>query len=66
MIQPLWRDRVFEGSPDAGDPTCLCSRCLQLIREDQIPIRLLTANKKKEWRYHPECLGVIVGNVTGP
>ncbi len=50
-------DRVFQDSPDAGWPECICSRCGQPIGEDDCPIRAWTEDGKSEWRYHPACLG---------
>lgn len=50
-------DRFFLDSPYPGDPECLCSRCLKLIGEDEVPIMFWTQNGKKKWRYHAVCLG---------
>jgi hypothetical protein len=54
-------DRLFQDSPDAGDPTCFCSRCGQLIREETIAIRgWVDEGRGGEYRYHPACLGMTV------
>lgn len=50
-------DQVFTSSPFPGDPDCICSRCGELIHEGDDPIRAWPENAKKEWRYHPACLG---------
>lgn len=50
-------DRVFQDSPDAGWPECICSRCGKPIPENDQPIRCWTEDGKLEWRYHPACLG---------
>ena len=39
MISIKSTDKVFQDSPDAGDPVCLCSRCLQVIAENDCPLR---------------------------
>lgn len=56
-IEVLASDRIFQDSPDAGAPTCLCSRCALPIAESVIPIRLRMAGNS-ELRYHPFCVGV--------
>lgn len=38
MIEVKLTDKVFYDSPNAGDPDCLCSRCLKAIREEDEPI----------------------------
>ncbi len=66
QIPILLTDKVFNDSPDAGTPECICSRCLKPIKEDEVPIRawltstLYTIDNQRipklEWRYHANCL----------
>lgn len=56
-------DTRFTDSPDAGAPTCLCSRCLLQISEGTVPIRATPADGSYEYRFHPACFGVTK---TGP
>lgn len=59
---PLPTDRLFQDSPDTGDPTCLCSRCLRPIPEEVVPIRVFVdKGSGSEYRYHPACLGLTTG-----
>lgn len=39
-ITVLQTDTVFYDSPDSGDDTCLCSRCLSVIAEEEVPLRV--------------------------
>lgn len=43
MIYPKETDRVFYDSPDTGHPTCMCSRCGNQIREQEIALRFWPA-----------------------
>lgn len=46
----------FSTSPDAGDPSCLCSWCEQPISEDEAPfVRLFNTETRKEARFHQRC-----------
>jgi hypothetical protein len=38
MLEIKSTDKFFYDSPDAGDPDCLCSRCLKPIPEEDAPI----------------------------
>lgn len=49
------RLRWFSDSPDAGDPACLCSLCLEPIVEGDLPIRAWSASGKSEIRLHMAC-----------
>ncbi len=60
-------DQFFGDSPNAGDPACRCSRCGQVIAVTAV--RLwddVTSGAgsggmpKGEYRFHPECLGLLV------
>jgi hypothetical protein len=56
-------DTVFNDSPEAGAPACLCSRCGKPIAADPAPIRVfnkMPGRPLRERRYHPACLGLIV------
>ena len=57
QLKPLPTDVSFTQSRDAGDPGCLCSRCLLPIGKNTAPIRLFPGNARWELRYHPMCLG---------
>jgi hypothetical protein len=49
-------DRLFFDSPDKGDPTCLCSRCLQPIGEDDLALRAWPQDGSNgEFRYCEAC-----------
>lgn len=56
----------FKSSPNAGDPTCLCSWCEQPIGEHEAPIiRLFDSDAGTEARFHRRCLsqsGVLPGS----
>lgn len=54
MIQILPTDTAFTDSPDVGSLKLLCSRCVKLIDEGTVPIRIWTDNYQKEYRYHPD------------
>lgn len=54
--EPLPTDQLFSDSPRTGEPTCLCSRCLQPIKVGQVPIRRPPPGSTWEYRYHPKCL----------
>lgn len=53
-------DTLFIDSPDAGHPACLCSRCGNIIGEDEIPMRewpsdVATSLISTEYRYCDSC-----------
>lgn len=65
QLRVIPTDRPFRDSPDAGESSCLCSRCGRLIEETEMPIRFWQpdahGNPKPdsvEWRYHPACIGL--------
>ncbi len=55
MAQIESGDRPFRDSPDAGSPSCLCSRCGRLIAEEDAPAIRLWDSAGNEWRYHRPC-----------
>lgn len=56
----------FSSSPNAGDPTCLCSWCEDLITEEEAPvIRLFDTDTNREARFHWSCAGAA-GIVSPP
>ena len=59
MITILPTDRMFKDSPDAGDPLCICSRCLLPIGEADLPIRAFAESGRGEYRYHVKCQGGV-------
>ena len=61
----LWQD-----SPNAGDPDCLCSLCLERISADEVPIRMwpfegMEMNVKGELRFHLLCYEFAMGCAFG-
>lgn len=60
---PKYVDKIkwFDTSPDAGDPSCLCSYCEELIDKDEVPIRAVDTEKNLEARFHIKCLGIVTG-----
>lgn len=57
MIEVRIDDVAFNESPDAGDPECRCSRCLQPIKESESPLRCFTESRPvKEYRYCTSCM----------
>jgi hypothetical protein len=54
--------RWFSDSPDAGDPSCLCSWCGCVIAEKDAPaIRLFDTDTNREARFHRACAGPAIG-----
>jgi len=41
-------DKLFSDSPYAGELECICSRCAEIIQDDEVPIRMWTQNEKGE------------------
>lgn len=39
-LKVLDTDRFFTDSPNAGEPGCICSRCHQQIKENEVPLRV--------------------------
>lgn len=62
MGELLWSNQ----SPDAGDPTCLCSACGAWISEDCLPVRLFDTAKNLEARLCDACAGTWLGMKTFP
>jgi hypothetical protein len=65
-IEVLATDKAFASSPDAGDPTCICSRCESAIGENEVPVRCFTTNEhgdvnysSLEYRYCTPCLALM-------
>ena len=66
--------KKFNDSPDAGDPSCICSYCKQVITEKEVPYRLwpktnsILVNGEPisdfwEIRLHWNCLKKIVEGI---
>jgi hypothetical protein len=53
----LWSDK----SPDAGEPTCLCSACGAWIPETACPLRLTDSVRNLEVRFCDECAETWLG-----
>ncbi len=49
-------DKLFDDSPDAGMPECVCSRCGSKILEGEIAIRAYHKKENKEWRFCEFCV----------
>lgn len=50
----------FKNSPNAGHPQCLCSKCGNLIDEDEGPIRCWSEKFDIEYRWHHECFQELI------
>ncbi len=67
---PRPTDRLFFDSPDAGEPTCVCSRCCQRISDREVPVRIVVKMRRSvldpggdrmgEYRYHARCVSVAL------
>ena len=56
MMKIIKTDKLFQNSPDAGEPECICSRCGEVIDEEEIPIRAFVDDfRGGKYRYHPHC-----------
>lgn len=49
----------FEGSPDAGDPACICSYCGRQITAGQVPLRIHSKDGKLEARLCQDCQDLL-------
>jgi hypothetical protein len=56
----LTSDKLFFDSPDAGQPECICSRCGNMIKEDETVIRVFHLKINAENRYCEKCSGIEV------
>ena len=58
--------RPFQGSPDEGEPDCLCSYCGNRIEDDEeddqdgFAIRMWPPGGRYEIRLHPRCLNAAL------
>jgi hypothetical protein len=53
----------FKGSPDTGDPTCVCSFCTQRIAEGELPLRIFrhtSDGRGEELRLHVSCAQQVI------
>jgi len=59
MIEVLTSDKLFQTSPQGGDPECICSRCDSHIPEEQEPIirAFVDEGRGGEYRYCRSCIG---------
>jgi hypothetical protein len=56
-VEILNTDKWFTESPDCGQPNCLCSRCGQVIKEEDCPpLRLFIHDAGAEYRFHLSCV----------
>jgi hypothetical protein len=53
-------DTFWESGPEPGDADCLCSRCGAAIADGVVPIYFWPEEGGGEYRFHPECLGLVV------
>lgn len=52
----------FKDSPDAGDPSCICSWCGKQITEEQAPaVRMFDSDANTEARFHHGCYMAAMG-----
>lgn len=60
-----FRLMIFHSSPNAGDPDCICSLCLNGIEEEEVPIRIYGMEKEGsqrkgvEMRFHEPCFKIV-------
>ena len=59
QLKPLPTDVRFTRMREAGDPGCLCSRCLLPIGRKTQPILFFASKSNWHLRYHPMCLGSV-------
>lgn len=55
-IEALPTDKLFKDSPDTGWPECKCSRCDKMIREHEVPLRMMPEGQNAEYRYCESCM----------
>lgn len=56
MAFELWStDKKFTDSPDTGWPECTCSRCGKMIKEGEMPLRMMPENENAEYRFCMNC-----------
>jgi hypothetical protein len=48
-------DKVFRDSPDAGTKECTCSRCSNVIQENESPLRMFSILDNTEYRFCDQC-----------
>jgi len=66
-FRPHPDDVVFTEEQALGDrDTMLCSRCLNPILDDYVPIMFFSENGNRVWQYHDECLGIKTEAVGEP
>ena len=53
----------YEGSPDAGDPACICSYCGRQITAGQVPLHIHSKDHKTEARLCDDCYGLLIRQV---
>jgi hypothetical protein len=41
MLEIFQTDTGYLNSPEAGEPSCICSRCMRTITENELPLRLM-------------------------
>ena len=65
IIIHVWIVQEWDDSPDAGDPECLCSLCLNRIYRGEAPIRIFGqrscadgSRRPNEMRFHPACFRI--------
>jgi hypothetical protein len=54
-IQILDTDQEFTDSPDTGWPECTCSRCGNMIKESEMPLRCFDPDRNTEYRFCEPC-----------
>ena len=61
----MQRIKWYQDSPDAGDPSCLCSFCEKMISEEECPIRMWNnkTDSSLEARFHEDCFKQIIEGI---
>lgn len=49
-------DEAYSDSPDVGLSNCTCSRCRNIIGENEVPLRAWDIVYDLEWRYCESCM----------
>ena len=57
MIQIIPTDKFFYDSPDAGDSSCICSRCNKPIPEEDSPILRVMPTDLGDYGFDPNAIG---------
>lgn len=63
-------DQLFGDSPDTGHPDCKCSRCGEVIKDRECPLRMWPTVDGEvtfyEYRYCEKCMTTTMGIYISP